>query len=267
MENHSPYSGPLWLLFGGRHLLEKNALELLKSIDRLGSITSAAREVGISYKTAWDLVDRLNNLSSKPLVASSTGGRHGGGCRLSDYGKKILDEYNHHKEQFEVFKKTLSGKENDFALFTDFTRSLILKTSARNQFSGVVEKIVPGPVSTEVVLRISETDAITAVITSESAKILGLEKGGRAIALVKAPSIIIMIDDGKTKTSAMNRLCGKVSGITRGAVNNEIKIALDGSRTIVATITKQSSEAMKLSPGSNVCAVFNASQVILAVTE
>ncbi len=267
MADHSPYSGPLWLLFGGRHLLEKNALELIKSIDKLGSITSAAKETGISYKTAWDLIDRLNNLSSKPLVVASTGGRHGGGCRLSDYGKRILDEYDHHKGQFEVFTKTLSGKENDFAFFTDFTRSLILKTSARNQFSGIIEKVIHGPVSAEVVLRISEKDTITAVITNESARELNLLKGGKAMALIKAPAVILMVDDEKTKTSAMNRLSGKVSGIVTGAVNDEIKIKLSGGKTVVATITKQSAEDMKLSKGSDVCALFNASQVILAVTE
>jgi molybdate transport system regulatory protein len=268
MNSNSPSFGPLWLLFGGRHLLEKNAIDLLQSVDKLGSITSAAKEVGISYKTAWDLIDRLNNLSSKSLVVTSTGGRHGGGCRLSDYGKKILDEYGHQQRQFEIITKTLSGRKNDFAFFTDFARGLIVKTSARNQFSGTIDRIVRGPVSAEVVLRISEKDSITAVITNESARALDLRKGGKATALIKASAVILMVvDDEETKTSAMNRLCGKVIWITKGAVNNEIKIALDGNRTIVATITKKSSESMKLSLGSEVCAVFNASQVIVAVTE
>jgi molybdate transport system regulatory protein len=267
MKSHFPFSGPLWLLFGGRHLLEKNAIVLLQNVDKLGSITSAAKEVGVSYKTAWDLMDRINNLSSKPLVVTSTGGRHGGGCRLSDYGKKILDEYGHQQRQFEIFTKTLSGKKNDFAFFTDFARSLIVKTSARNQFAGIIEKIIHGPVSAEVVLRISDKDTITAVITNESARELNLKKGGKAMALIKAPAVILMVDDEKTKTSAMNRLCGTVAGIVTGAVNDEVKIRLSGNKTVVATITKQSAEDMKLAKGCAVRAVFNASQVILAITE
>ena len=142
-----------------------------------------------------------------------------------------------------------------------------MKTSARNQFSGTIEKVVHGPVSAEVVLRISDKDAITSVITNESAKALHLKKGGTAMALIKASAVILMTDDEKARTSAMNRLCGKVDAVVKGAVNNEIKIGLTGGKSIVATITKQSSEEMKLAPGADVCALFNASQVILAITE
>jgi molybdate transport system regulatory protein len=267
MKENGANSAVLWLLFGGRHLLEKNAIELLRSIEREGSITKAAKAVGVSYKTAWDHIDRLNNLSSKPLISTSTGGRHGGGCRLSEYGKRILDAYDFHQKRFENAIKGFSGKKGDFDFFADFARSLILKTSARNQFSGTVEKVVHGPVSAEVVLRISDKDTITAVITNESAKALRLKKGESATALIKAPAVILMTDDGKTKTSAMNHLCGTVATVIKGAVNNEIKVGLTGGKSLIATITRQSSDDMKLAPGVEVCALFNASQVILAITE
>jgi molybdate transport system regulatory protein len=267
MKNQSTQSSPLWLLYGGRYLLEKNAIGLLRHIDKCGSITQAAKTTGISYKTAWDLIDRLNNLSSKPLVVTRTGGRHGGGCGLSAYGRNILDAYDLHQKQFELIAKNTSSKKADYDLFTDFARSLILKTSARNQFSGVIEKIVHGPVSAEVVLRISDQDTITSVITNESAKELGLKKGGSITALIKASAVILMTNDKETKTSAMNRLCGTVAGIVTGAVNDEVKIKLSGGKTVVATITKQSAEDMKLALGAEVCALFNASQVILAITQ
>jgi molybdate transport system regulatory protein len=267
MKEQNTNSGALWLLFGGRQLLEKNAIDLLRSIDKQGSITRAAKEVGISYKTAWDHIDRLNNASSKPLVTASTGGKHGGGCRLSEYGKRILDAYDLHQKRFESAVDAFSGKKGDFDFFADFARSLILKTSARNQFSGIIEKVVHGPVSAEVVLRISERDTVTAVITNESAKALRLKKGAAATALIKAPSVILMIDDGKAKTSAMNRLCGSVDSVIKGTVNNEIKVGLTGGKSLIATITKESSDDMKLAKGVEVCALFNASQVILAITE
>jgi molybdate transport system regulatory protein len=267
MTDQTPFTGALWLLFGGRHLLEKNGIELLRSIEEFGSITRAAKEVGISYKTAWDLIDRLNNLSSQPLVVTSTGGRHGGGCTLSEYGKKIIDAYRHHQRQFEAAAKNFAGKKSEHDFFTDFARSLIVKTSARNQFYGTIEKVVHGPVSAEVVLRISGKDTVTAVITNESAKALDLKKGGKAMALIKASAVILMVNDGATKTSAMNRLCGTVDTVVKGAVNDEVKVNLTDGKSLVATITKQSAEAMKLAPGVDVCALCNASQVILAITE
>lgn len=54
-------------------------LELLERIDASGSISNAASTMGMSYKAAWQAVERMNNLSEHPLVERQTGGRHGGG--------------------------------------------------------------------------------------------------------------------------------------------------------------------------------------------
>ena len=59
--------------------LSQNQVALLQAIDDCGSITAAAKQVGISYKTAWDRIDAMNNLSTEALVARSAGGRKGGG--------------------------------------------------------------------------------------------------------------------------------------------------------------------------------------------
>jgi molybdate transport system regulatory protein len=258
---------PLWLLYGGRHFLEKNVLELLWQIDQCGSITNAAKAAGISYKTAWDLIDRINNASARSLVVTKTGGSHGGGCELSGYGKTILDTYAHHKKQFEFVAKNAEGKKVDYDLFATFTRSLVMKTSARNQFAGIVEKVIHGPVSAEVLLRISDDDVITSVITNESAKELGLEKGSNASALIKASSVILMTNDNSNiKLSARNQLKGIVSSVLSGAVNDEVKINLNAGKTLVATITKQSAEEMKIEKGIEIWAIFKASQVIIAIS-
>jgi molybdate transport system regulatory protein len=260
-------TGPLWLLYGGSFLLEKNVIELLRQVEQRGSITNAAKAAGISYKTAWDLVDRLNNVSSSPLVVTRTGGKHGGGCDLSDYGRKVIDLYDKNRNVFEFVVKNASGDKSDFDVIEHLTRSLVMKTSARNQFSGIIETITHGPVSAEVVLRISDQEVITAVITNGSAKDLGLEKGHSVMALVKASSVIIMAGEGKIKSSTLNNLSGIVSGIVKGAVNNEIKIKISGGKSLIASITRKSAEEMNLANGVAVTAMFNASQVILAVTE
>ena len=68
------------------------------------------------------------------------------------------------------------------------------KVSARNVFCGTVEKIVQGPVSTEVDIDVGGGNALSAVITHESGERLGLEVGGHACALVKASSVIVGVD-------------------------------------------------------------------------
>lgn len=69
-----------------------------------------------------------------------------------------------------------------------------MKISARNVFTGTIRKLVRGPVSTEVILRIAKGIDMVAVITTHSAKRLKLKKGGRAHALIKADSVIVAVD-------------------------------------------------------------------------
>ena len=69
-----------------------------------------------------------------------------------------------------------------------------MKISARNAFAGTITKIVRGPVSTEVTLRVASGVTIVSVITSASARRLKLKKGRRAYALIKADSVIVGVD-------------------------------------------------------------------------
>jgi molybdopterin-binding protein len=69
-----------------------------------------------------------------------------------------------------------------------------MKVSARNAFSGTITRIVRGPVSTEVSIRITKGVEIVSVITTHSAERLKLKKGKRAHALIKADSVIVGVD-------------------------------------------------------------------------
>lgn len=67
--------------------------DLLEAIERAGSISGAAREMGMSYKRAWDLVDTMNRCFKLPLVSTATGGSHGGGAQVTDFGRDVLRRY------------------------------------------------------------------------------------------------------------------------------------------------------------------------------
>ena len=67
--------------------------ELLAAILASGSISGAARRMGLSYRRAWLLVDTMNRCFAEPLVASTTGGARGGGARLTPLGEQVLDDY------------------------------------------------------------------------------------------------------------------------------------------------------------------------------
>ena len=66
---------------------------LLESIRDTGSISAAARGMGMSYKRAWMLIDSTNQAFETPAVAAATGGHHGGGARLTEFGRDLLERY------------------------------------------------------------------------------------------------------------------------------------------------------------------------------
>lgn len=67
--------------------------ELLQLIERTGSISAAAREMPMSYRRAWMLVDTMNRSFRKPVVATSAGGERGGGAVVTEFGRDVLLRY------------------------------------------------------------------------------------------------------------------------------------------------------------------------------
>ena len=83
----------LRLVFGPEEWMGPGKAELLEHIEATGSISAAGREMGMSYKRAWQLVDTMNAMFRAPLVQSSRGGAKGGGAVLTDEGHAVLSEY------------------------------------------------------------------------------------------------------------------------------------------------------------------------------
>jgi molybdate transport system regulatory protein len=67
--------------------------DLLDAIARTGSISAAARHLGMSYRRAWLLVDAMNRCFRAPLVETAAGGRQGGGAQVSQTGRQVLEGY------------------------------------------------------------------------------------------------------------------------------------------------------------------------------
>jgi molybdate transport system regulatory protein len=67
--------------------------DLLSAIAASGSISAAARSLGLSYRRAWVMVDSMNSSFERPLVATTKGGDGGGGAHLSTEGKDVLAAY------------------------------------------------------------------------------------------------------------------------------------------------------------------------------
>ena len=68
-------------------------IALLEAIRSTGSISAAARSLGMSYRRAWLLVEEVNGALRDPAVTAETGGRHGGGAALTAVGERVIDLY------------------------------------------------------------------------------------------------------------------------------------------------------------------------------
>jgi molybdate transport system regulatory protein len=144
-------------------------------------------------------------------------------------------------------------------------KRMTMKTTARNQFAGTIAAIESGPVTTQVTLALRGGQAISATLTTTSAKQLKLKKGQEAIALIKASAIVLVSDFGGYALSARNQLAGTVSRVDKGAVSSLIGLTLPGGQVITASVTNDAVEALDLAVGQAATAVFKAYSVLLAV--
>jgi molybdate transport system regulatory protein len=247
--------------------LGSDRIALLEKIDECGSITKAAKAVGISYKKAWDTIDSINNLSEKSLFVRMTGGKSGGGTSLTEEGREVIRTYRIIQEQHEKFLTNLEDKMGDIdgSSLKKFIKNISMQASARNTFAGIVVKIVRGEVKSEVTLALKAGNHIVAMITNESVDSLGLIEGSDAYAIIKAGSVIIGIGQDEVRVSIRNKLHGKIVNLTQGAVNTELNVELSGRNSINAVITNQCAESLGLKEGDQICAMFKASSVILGV--
>jgi molybdate transport system regulatory protein len=125
--------------------------------------------------------------------------------------------------------------------------------------------VTTGVVNVEVQIRLKGGEIIVASITKESAEVLEIKQEMEVIALVKAPQIIIATDLGGYRLSARNQLQGTVTKVTRGVINSEIDISLNGGDLVAATVTNDSVDSLDLNEGQSATAIFKAGSVILAV--
>ena len=92
-KNETTYLPRIRILAGDQIALGPGKVDLLEEIDRSGSISKAARELGLSYRRAWNLVDTMNKSFKSSLVEGSAGGKKGGGAHLTTLGKKMAKTY------------------------------------------------------------------------------------------------------------------------------------------------------------------------------
>lgn len=242
---------------------------LLEAIGREGSISGAARAVGLSYRAAWDAIRAMNNLVGRPLVAGQTGGRRGGGASLTPEGIALVRNFRRLETEmaraFNALAPELDSElgGNDATGGATAARLMFggfLRTSARNELRGTIVAAHAGPVSAEVALEIAEGQVLVTTLTSRSLRDLGLFPGRPAIALVKAP--LIGLAAPGTAAVARNQIEGIVETIERDARGTEVLLGIGAGKSLCAALPD---DAPAFAPGGPARALIDPAHIILAV--
>jgi molybdate transport system regulatory protein len=90
---HQIASAKFRIYFGDEIAIGPGKAELLEAIRASGSISKAARQLGMSYKRAWNLADTMNRCFREPLIDTATGGGGGGGAHVTPFGEQVLAHF------------------------------------------------------------------------------------------------------------------------------------------------------------------------------
>ena len=138
-----------------------------------------------------------------------------------------------------------------------------MKLSARNQLAGTVTKIAEGAVNGIVTIDVNGTP-VSATISMNAIRELGLEPGKKAYAVIKATEVMVGLGEHLT-LSARNQFPGKVISVTKGAVNSIVAIEALGGNRLSATISNNAAEERGLCEGKEALAVVKATSVMVGI--
>ncbi|MCO6545010.1 MAG: TOBE domain-containing protein [Gilliamella sp.] len=235
-------------------------IALLKAIEQTGSLSQAAKQIGISYKTAWDAINDINKLAPKPFLITAIGGKNGGGTKLSAYAVRFIQLYDLLTQLQQNAFNILNDDKVPLDDILKATARLSLQTSARNQLYGTVKQIQTNDVAGFITVLLSDNQTeLKVYITQSSIERLKLSTDKTVLLLIKAPLIEL-----KNEIENENCLSVTVEKITTDGNWSEIAFTL--SSGIVLYANKLASEVKKsaLATGKQSKLFINPQNIIVA---
>ena len=235
-------------------------LDVLRRIAAGDSISQAAREVGISYKAAWQAIETLSQASGQVLVARTVGGAGGGGAAITEAGMRLLQLADELAEARAAVLSRFSGGAT-------LAAGLQLRTSMRNQLACRVLALQPVAPEDPTVWVQCETRGglrLSASVTRESADLLSLAPGRSALLLCKATAVSIGAPHRGTRGAVIAdsaRLNGTVDRVAPGRERDEVVLSLPGGDQWVGFAP----HPCGLVPGARAGASVAASALVVAI--
>lgn len=158
----------------------EGGVEILKHVQKQGSLSKAARDLGMSYRYVWGYVKNMEKILGGRVLETFKGGRTGGGAKLTELGASILVEY-----------ERLDRRLNETLLDTECLELKGLKISARNRLRGKVKAVEKNGITAKVKIEVTLPGVVTALISSKAVEDLNIRVGDTVEAVIKATEVTI----------------------------------------------------------------------------
>lgn len=236
--------------------VDPKRIKLLKAIDESGSISQAAKLAKVSYKSAWDHLEAMNVISPKPLLERNTGGKNGGGSRLTGYAERLLQLYDLLEQTQQKAFEILQDEQIPLNSLLSATAKFAPQSSARNQFFGKVAQLHFNNAHCDVEIDIADfPQNLTACITAGSAKRLNLSVGKEVMLMIKAPWVQLH----HSKPHSPNCLPAHIVQINEHGEQQELQLKLGTATECYATVNSRD----KFELGTSVWITIDPEQIVL----
>lgn len=206
--------------------VDPKRIRLLKEIEKCGSINQAAKNAKVSYKSAWDHLAAMNEISPKPLLERNVGGKNGGGTELTIYAQRLLQLYDLLEQTQQKAFNILQDENLPLDSVLHATARFSLQSSARNQLFGTIIGLRHQSIHCFVDIHIKGFPTpFTVSITEKSAVRLKLVLGKEVMLMIKAPWV--KIHRQKPTETLANLFPAKALEITDKGEFEEVILCLD----------------------------------------
>ena len=232
------------------NFLSLKQVQLLENIIVYGSIAQAAKASGVTYKTAWDWIDKMNALTPKPLVQKISGGKGGGGTIVTVYAKELMQTY---EEVDALHQKHLKTLEKAFDYLDDEKE----RTFSFSRLDAVITQISVHDNRANVELRLTCGALINTQTPLSFVEVNGLQKGSEVSVLIESEAVSVIRSLDK-KISSRNKLTTKVEEIGIDGEDVLLTLYLCEGQYLTSRITYTSYIDMKIKKGDELMAMFKA---------
>ncbi|MFA5460935.1 MAG: TOBE domain-containing protein [Sulfurimonas sp.] len=252
--------GRFWLSKNDKSFLGSGRIELLRHIERTGSIHAAAKEMKMSYKAAWERINSMNELADEPIIERKIGGKGGGGTTLTPYAYELIETYNRLNELHRQFiERFAQAGENPERLAKILNRTF-LTTSARNQIPSIIKEIKEIGINSLITMNIAGGGKITSSITSKSVKNMALGISDDVYAIIKSSDIEIFATP-PAKNESLNILEGTIQNIELSSQSVEISLKVNELTSLILVVKESQAQALKI--GDKAYATIHPSNIII----